>query len=60
MINYTRRTREINYMTAMAKAAFKKKTLFASKLDLYLTKKLIKCYIWSIDFYGAVTWTLRK
>jgi hypothetical protein len=30
----------------MAKAAFsKKKTLFTSKLDLNLRKKLIKCYI---------------
>jgi hypothetical protein len=45
----------------MAKAAFnKKKTLFASKLDLNLRKKLAKCYIWSIAFYGAKTWTLQK
>jgi len=42
----------------MAKAAFsKKKTLFISKLDLNLRKKLIKCYIWSIALYGAETWT---
>jgi hypothetical protein len=45
----------------MAKAAFnKKKTLFASKLDFNLWKKLVKCYIWSIALYGAETWTLRK
>ena len=38
----------------MAKAAFsKKKTLFISKLDLNLRKKLIKCYIWSMALYGA-------
>ena len=44
----------------MAKAAFnKKKTLFTSKLDLNLRKKLVKCYIWSMVLYGAVTWTLR-
>jgi len=44
----------------MAKAAFnKKKTLFTSKLDLNLRKKLIKCYIWSMALYGAETWTLR-
>jgi len=44
----------------MAKAAFsKKKTLFTSKLDLNLRKKLIKCYIWSMALYGADTWTLR-
>ena len=46
---------------AFAKAALnKKKTHFASKLDLNLKKKLVKCYIWNIDFYGAGTWTLRK
>ena len=45
---------------AMAKAAFnKKRTLFTSTLDLELRKKLVKCYIWSIAFYGAETWTLR-
>ena len=44
----------------MAKAAFsKKKTLFTSKLDLNLRKKLIKFYIWSVALYGAETWTLR-
>jgi len=33
----------------MAKAAFsKKKTLFTSKLDLNLRKKVIKCCIWSV------------
>jgi hypothetical protein len=45
----------------MAKAAFnKKKTLFTSKLDLELRKKLVKCYIWSIALYDVETWTLRK
>jgi hypothetical protein len=45
----------------MAKAAFnEKKTLFTSKLDLNLWKKLVKWYIWSIALYGAETWTLRK
>ena len=38
----------------MAKAAFnKKKTLFTSKLDLNLRKKLVKCYISSMALYGA-------
>jgi len=42
------------YRIAMAKAAFsKKKTIFTSKLDLNLRKKLIKCYIWSMALYGA-------
>jgi len=44
----------------MAKAAFnKKRTLFTSTLDLNLRKRLIKCYNWSMAFYGAETWTLR-
>ena len=51
---------EIKSRIAMAKAAFnKKKTLFTSKLDLNLMKKLVKCYIWSMALYGAETWTLR-
>jgi hypothetical protein len=45
----------------MTKAAFnKKKTLFTSKLDLELRKKLVKCYIWNTALYDAETWTLRK
>jgi hypothetical protein len=53
-------TCEIKSRIATAKAAFnKKKTLFTSKLDLNLRKKLVKCYIWSMDLYGAETWTLR-
>ena len=44
----------------MAKAAFNKKnTLFTSKLDLNLRKKLVKYYIWSMALYGVETWTLR-
>ena len=44
----------------MAKAAFnKKKNPFTSKLDVNLRKKLVKCYIWSMDIYSAETWTLR-
>ena len=48
------------YGVAMAKAAFnKKRTLFASTLDLELRKKLVKCYVWSIASYGVETWALR-
>jgi hypothetical protein len=58
--NDPRCIREIKSRIAMAKATFnKKKTLFTSKLDLNLRKKLVKCYIWSIALYGAETWTLR-
>jgi len=60
LTNDGRCTREIKSRIAMAKAAFgKTKTLFTSKLDLNLRKKLIKCYIWSKALYGAETWTLR-
>ena len=52
---------EIKSRIAMEKVAFnkKKKTLFTSKLDLDLRKKLVKCYTWSMALYGAETWTLR-
>jgi len=60
LTNDGRCTREIKSRISMAKAAFsKKKTLFTSKLELNLRKKLIKCYIWSMALYGAETWTLR-
>jgi hypothetical protein len=58
--NDARRTREIKARIAMANAAFNKKTFFNNKLDLQLRKKLVKCYIWSIDLHGAETRTLRK
>ena len=46
LTNAGRCTCEIKSRIAMAKAAFnKKKTLFTSKLDLNLRKKLVKCYI---------------
>ena len=53
-------TCEIKSRIAMAKAAFSKKNLFTSKLDLNLRKRLVRCYVWSIALYGAETWTLRK
>ena len=51
---------EIKSRIAMTRAAFnkKKKTLFTSKLDINLREKLVKCYIWSMAFYGAETWML--
>jgi hypothetical protein len=61
IINEARCTGKIKARIAMAKAAFnRKKTLFTSKLDLELRKKLVICYIWSIALYGAEIWTLRK
>jgi hypothetical protein len=60
VVNFASCTREINPMTATAKAAVNKETLFTSKLDLNLRKKLVKCYIWSIALCGAETRTLRN
>jgi hypothetical protein len=34
--------------------------ILTSKLDLDLRKKPVKCYIWSIGFYVAETWTLES
>jgi hypothetical protein len=49
-------THEIKSKIAMAKAAFnRKKTLFTSKLNLNLWKKLVKCYIWSTALCVAET-----
>jgi hypothetical protein len=44
----------------MAKAAFNKnRTLFTSKMDLNLRKKLVKYCIWSTAVCGDGTWTPR-
>jgi len=40
-----RRTREIKSKIAMVQAAFNKKAIFASQLDLNLRKKLVKWYL---------------
>ena len=53
-------TREIKSRIGFAKAAFNKKTLFASRLDLNLSKKLVTFFIWVIALFGAESWTLRK
>jgi hypothetical protein len=60
--NYVRRKRGVKSKTVMAKAACNKKTLFTSKLDLNLRKKLVTCYIWStrVAWYGAETAALQK
>ena len=60
LTNDGRCTCEIKSRITMVKAAFnKKKTLLTSKLDLNLRNKLVKCYIWSMDLYGAETLALR-
>ena len=59
LTNDGRCTCEIKSRIAMAKAAFNKKAVFSSTLDLELRKKLVKCYIWSKALYGAETGTFR-
>jgi hypothetical protein len=58
--NGVRCTCGIKSRVAMGRAAFNKKTVFTSKLDLNLKKKLVNCHIWSVVLYGAETWTLWK
>jgi len=59
--NDARCTRDTKSWIAMANTALnEKKNLFASKLDLNLSKKLVKCYICSVAVYGAETWALRE
>jgi hypothetical protein len=56
LTNDGRCTCEVKSRTVMAKDAFnKKRDIFTSKMDLELTKKLVKCYIWSVALYGADT-----
>jgi len=54
--NDARYTCEKKSRIGMVKAAFNKNNnIFTSNLDLNLRKKPVKCYIWSISFYGAET-----
>jgi len=54
-------THKIKFRMAMATVAFNKKKSFCHQTGhKFLRKKLIKCYIWSIVFYGAETCTRQK
>ena len=53
--NNARCTREIKSWMAMAKAAFNKKAVCNSKLELNLTKKLVRSSILSTGLNGAET-----
>jgi hypothetical protein len=49
-------TGEIKSGMPVAKAAFsREQTLFSSKLDFILRKKVVKCCIWSVALYGTET-----
>ncbi|GFG39086.1 hypothetical protein Cfor_11199 [Coptotermes formosanus] len=49
-----------NCLESHGKSSIEQEEYFTRQLDLKLRKKLVKCYIWSIAFYGAETWTLRE
>jgi len=50
--------RQIKFGIVTAKAAFNKRILFTSKLDLNFRDKLVKYYIWNNSLYGAEICTL--
>ena len=46
---------------AMAKEAFnRKRSIFWGPLEEELSKRLVKCFVWSVALYGAETWTLPR
>jgi hypothetical protein len=60
LMNDGRCSCEIKFRIVMAKAAFNKnRALFTNKIDLELSKKLVKCYIWSVTLCGDENGTLR-
>jgi hypothetical protein len=55
-----RPTREIKSRISGQKQHSIKRRHFTSKLGFNLSKKLLKCYICSVDLCGAENWALRK
>jgi hypothetical protein len=52
---------KIKSRIATVKTTFdRKKTLFTSKMDLNLRKKIVNCYTWSTTLHGTENWTLWK
>ena len=45
----------------MAKEAFnRKRSIFCGLLKKELRKRLVKCFVWSVQLYSKETWTLRR
>jgi len=45
----------------MGKNAFAKRNeLFRGKMNIVLTKRIVKCFVWSVVLYGSETWTLLQ
>ena len=52
---------EVKQRIAMAKEAFnRKRSISCGPLEKELRKRLVKCFVWSVELYGAETWTLRQ
>jgi hypothetical protein len=52
---------EVKSQKLHGKSRFQKQEkCFYHQIGHALRKKQVKCYIWSIAFYGAETWTLLK
>jgi hypothetical protein len=50
-----------NQKENIAKEAFNRKvSLLTNKLNIELSKKLVRCYVWSIVLDASETWKLRK
>lgn len=62
VISYDMRcSREVKIRIAMAKEAFnKRRNIFFGYFDKELQKRLVKCFVQSVELYGAETWTLRR
>ena len=50
-------TCEIKYNIAMARAAFNRQKTFRQQIGLKLSKKVVKCYIWSTTLYCPESWS---
>jgi len=53
-------TCEIKSSLVAAKASFNKKAVCTKKIRLKFQEESCECYIWSVAYYGAENWTLRK
>ncbi|KAJ4449321.1 hypothetical protein ANN_00719 [Periplaneta americana] len=52
---------EVKMRKAMAKEAFnRKRSIFCGPQEKELKTRLVKCFVWSMAFHGAETWTLRR
>ena len=52
---------EVKQGIAVTKETFnRKRIIFCRPLEKELRKRLVKCFMWSVAYYGAETWTLQR